>query len=76
MPILSKLWGYVIAAGALVLAVLAALGVARRSGVKAEQEKQTEKALDQAKESNAIDKAVRATGDDDLARRLSKYQRD
>jgi hypothetical protein len=76
MPILSKLWGYVIAAGALVLAVLTALGIARRSGVKAEREAQTEKALDQAKESNAIDKSVRADTDDALAAKLKKYQRD
>jgi hypothetical protein len=73
---LSKLWGYVIAAGVAVLAILAALAGARRSGRKAEQEAQTEKALDQAKEANAIDKAVRADTDDALAKRLSKYSRD
>jgi len=76
MPILSKLWGYVVALGAVILAVLAALAGARRSGAKAEQVKQTEKALEQAKESNEIDKAVRATPDDALAAKLRKYSRD
>ena len=76
MPILSKLWGYVIAAGAVVLAVLAALFSARRSGEKAVEVKATEKALEQAKDSNEIDKAVRADTDDALAAELRKYQRD
>jgi hypothetical protein len=76
MPILSKLWGYVIAAGALILAVLAAVAGIRRSGAKAEREEQTEKALDQAKESNAIDKSVRADSDDTVADKLRRYTRD
>jgi hypothetical protein len=76
MPILNKLWGYLVAAGAIVLAVLVALAGARRSGRKAERADQTEKALDQAKESNAIDKDVRADTDDALAAKLRKYQRD
>lgn len=76
MPILSKLWGYVIAAGAVVLAVLAALGMARRSGAKAVEIKATEKALEEAKESNAIDKEVRSDTDAVLYDRLRKYTRD
>lgn len=76
MPILSRLWGYVIAAGVVVVAVLGALLGARRAGEKAAEVKATEKALDQAKESNAIDKQIRSVPDDALAAKLRKYTRD
>lgn len=76
MFLLSKLWGYVIAGAALLVAVAAALFGARRAGEKAAEVKATETALDQAKESNAIDKTVRADSDDALAAELRKYQRD
>ncbi len=74
--LLSKIGGYLAAAGGLVLVILGALGMARRSGVKAEQEAEKDKALQQGKEAGGIDDKIRATSDDDLAKRLSKYQRD
>lgn len=76
MPILSRLWGYVIAGAIAAGAVLAALLGARRAGEKAAEVKATENALDQAKESNAIDKQVRSVPDDALSAKLRKYTRD
>lgn len=76
MLILNKLWGYVIGAAAVIIALAAAFFGIRRSGEKAAEAEATEKAFDQAKEANAIDKTVRADSDDDVARELRKYQRD
>ena len=76
MSMLGKLWGYLGGAGVVVLAVLGALFGARRSGEKEAQVEATKKSLDQAKESNAIDKTVRAEPDDAIATELRKYQRD
>ncbi len=73
---LSKLYGYLAGAGALIVAIIAALGMARRSGVKAEQAAETEKALEQAKESNVTDQSVRNLSQSDLDKRLRRDQRD
>ena len=72
----ARLWGYVIAAGALLAAIFGALAYARRQGVKDERAAQTERALEHAKESNAIDKDVHARPDAAIADGLRKYQRD
>jgi hypothetical protein len=74
--LLSKFWGYLAAAGGLILVVLGALGIAKRSGVKEEQAKETEKALQQAKGRNEIDSTVRDLPQSDLDKRLSRDQRD
>ena len=73
---ISKLWGYLAGFGALVVAVLAAWGVARRSGVKAEQAAETERALKEAKESNEIIAKNRALSDADARSKLRGDQRD
>ena len=74
--LLAKLAPY--AAG--LLALLAALGgiifSAKRSGVKQEQARETEKALEQAKGRNEIDSTVRNLSQPDLDKRLSRDQRD
>jgi len=74
--LLAKLAPY--AAG--LLALLAALGgiifSAKRSGVKQEQARETEKALEQAKGRNEIDSTVRNLSQPDLDKRLSGDQRD
>jgi len=74
--LLNKVWGYVLGAGALLIAVLAALGLAKRAGVKQEQAAETEKALQQSKESNEIDTQVRALSESDLDKQLRRDQRD
>lgn len=73
---LSKLYGYLIGAGTLLVGLLAALGWARRSGVKAEQQAETEKALTQSKESNEIDTEVHNLSQSELDKRLRDAQRD
>lgn len=74
--LLSKVGGYLAAAGGLILLVLGALGIAKRSGVKEEQAKETNVALQQAKEANAIDSDVHALPQSDLDKRLRVDQRD
>ena len=74
--LLNKLWGYLAGLGGLVLAVLAALGMAKRAGRKEEQAAETEKALQQAKESNEIDTKVHNLSQSELDKRLRNSQRD
>lgn len=74
--LLSKIGGYLAAAGGLILIILGALGFAKRQGVKQEQAKETEQALQQAKESNAIDQSVRNLSQSELDKRLRVDQRD
>jgi hypothetical protein len=76
MFLLSKLWGYLAGAGALVIAILAALGMAKRAGKKEEQADETAKSLQQAKESNVIDQSVHNLSQSDLDKRLRVDQRD
>lgn len=76
MPILSKVWSYVAGFALLFIGLAAAIFGIRRSGEKAAEVDATDKALEQAKDSNAIDKAVRADSDDALASKLREYQRD
>ena len=73
---LSKLWGYIAGLGGLILVVLGALGLAKRSGVKEQKEKETEQALKQAKEASEIDTNVHGKSDSSVADELRKYQRD
>ena len=72
---LSKLYGYLAGAGALIVAVLAALGLAKRSGVKQEQQKETDKALKDAKQASEIDSKVNQSSDSAIADELLKYTR-
>ena len=72
---LSSLYAKLAAIGGVILAILAALGMARRSGAKAEQQKELETSLKQAKESNEIDDTVRRMDDSVLDKRLRDFQR-
>lgn len=76
MFLLSKLWGYIIAVGGIVIALLTALGLSRRAGVKAALADQTEKALEQSKESNEIDSDVSKLTRAQLDERMRKFRRD
>jgi len=67
---LSKLWGYLIGIGTLAVGLLAVLGWARRSGVKAEQAVETERSLKEAKGANAIDDKVHSMSDAQLDEQL------
>ena len=75
MP-LNKLWAYLAGFGAIIAGILAAWGIAKRSGVKQEQAAETEKALEQAKESNEIIAKNRALSDDAARAKLRGDQRD
>jgi len=73
--LLNKLWGYLAGLGAIVIAILAALGMAKRAGKKEEQAAETEKALEQAKEASDVDARVRNMSDSQLDERLRSVQR-
>ena len=73
---LTKLYGYFAGIGALIVAVLAAWGLAKRSGAKQEQAVETEKALEQSKESNDIAQANRNLSDAAARDKLRNVQRD
>ena len=75
MP-LNKLWAYLAGFGALVAGILAAWGIAKRSGVKEEQAVETERALQQSKEANEIIAKNRALSDDAARSKLRGDQRD
>ena len=64
------------AAGAFILTLLAALGMARQSGKDVSKRDQSEKDLKKSKRANEIDDTVRDTTDSDLDKRLRKYRRD
>ena len=64
------------AAGAFILTLLAALGVARQSGKDVAKRDQSEKDLKKSKRANEIEDTVRDTTDSDLDKRLRKYRRD
>lgn len=70
MLLLNKIWGWLAGLGALALALLAALGMAKRAGRKEEQAAETERSLKEAKEANEIDSAVHRMSDAELDERL------
>jgi hypothetical protein len=73
---MSKIYEWLAGFAALVVGILAAWGIAKRSGVKEEQAAETEKSLQQSKESNAIDTEVHNLSQPDLDKRLRDSQRD
>jgi len=79
LNLLSKffggIWGYVAAAGGIALAVLTALGMAKRSGVKQEQAAETERSLKESREANAIDDKVHSMSDSQLDEELRKARK-
>jgi gas vesicle protein len=70
------LWGWVAAAVVAIVGFLSAIFFAKRSGAKEEQAKQTEQALQQAKESSETKDKIHGMSDPDLADELRKHQRD
>lgn len=73
---LAKIYGYLAAAGGLLVAILAALGLAKREGRKEAQTDELKKSLEQAKEASEIDSKVRDSSSADIANELQKYTRD
>lgn len=67
---LTKLYGYLAALAGIIIAILAALGMAKRAGKKEEQEVEVKKSLEQAKEANATDSEVHNLSQSDLDARL------
>jgi len=67
---MTRIYAWLAGLGALIVGVLAALGMAKRAGKKEEQAAQTERALEQAKESNEIDTKVRSMSDAELDAKL------
>jgi len=76
MMILQKLWGYLAGLGAIILGLLGLFAYAKRQGKKEEQAIDTERALQQAKESNDIAQANRNLSDDAARAKLRGDQRD
>jgi hypothetical protein len=74
--LLNKFGGWIAGIGAVLVALLAALGMAKRSGKKEEQAVETERALQQSKESNEIAQANRNLSDADALAKLRRDQRD
>ena len=72
---LSKFYGYIVALGALVVAILAALGLAKRAGKKEEQAAEVKQALTDSKDANVIDDKVHNLSDAALDKRLSEFTR-
>lgn len=73
---LSKLWGYLAGFGVLIAGIFGFAAYFKRQGKKDEQAVQTEKALEQAKESNEIIAKNRALSDADALSKLRGDQRD
>lgn len=73
---LSGLWGYVVAAGAALVAVLAVLARAKQAGRDEVILKQAQKEVENAKTANEVRRDVAATKPDAVRERLRKYQRD
>lgn len=73
---LGGIWGYVAAAGAVVLAVLVALAKAKQAGKNEVIADSATKELEHAKQANEIDRKVATTKPDDVRERLRKYERD
>jgi len=74
--LLSKVGGWLAGIGAVLIALLAFFGMAKRAGKKEEQAEQTAQSLKQAKEANEIDKSVHADTDDALNAKLHSYERE
>jgi hypothetical protein len=72
--LLSKIWGYLVGAGALVAAIFAAWGIAKRQGRKEEQAVETERSLKESREANAIDDKVHSMSDAELDRQLQSVR--
>lgn len=71
----SKVWGYVVAGGA-VVALLAGIYLKGREDAKASIEvKQVTKNLNDLQEANKIDETIRNLPDADVDARLSKWMR-
>ena len=72
----SGIWGYVAAAGAVLVAILVALGKAKKAGRDEVIAESATKEVEHAKQANQIERDVAATKPDDVRDRLRKYSRD
>lgn len=68
---LAKLWGYIIGAGV----ILAGIFAIRRSGVKAEQQREQALSAKESKVANEIDTSVRNLSERDLDAGLQSFKR-
>ena len=68
--LLSKFGGWIAGIGAVLVALLAALGMAKRSGKKEEQAVETERSLKESREANEIDDKVHSMSDAELDEQL------
>lgn len=73
---MTRLYAILAGVGGLVIALLTALGLAKREGKKEAQAEATEKALNQAKEANEISQTNRNLSDADLDAKLRIDRRD
>jgi hypothetical protein len=73
---LAGAWGYIAAAGGMILAVLVVLFQAKKAGKNEVIVEATKKELEDVKKATEVDRDVAVTKPDDVRGRLRKYQRD
>jgi len=74
--LLSGIWGYIAAAGAVLLAILLALREAKKAGQNEVIAESAKKEIEDVKQANEIDRDVAVSKPDAVAERLRRYQRD
>jgi hypothetical protein len=75
--LLSGAWGYIAAAGAVLLAILLALREAKKAGQTEVIAESAKKEIEDVKKANEIERDVATTKPDDVRKRLlDRYSRD
>lgn len=72
---LDRIWGWLLGAGAVVGAVLLALGKARQSGRDAERADQANAARQDRRKADEVERRVDSAGDADLSRLRDRWTR-
>ena len=73
---LAGVWGYLAAAGGMILAILVVLFQAKKAGKNEVIVEATKKELEDVKKAAEVERDVAVTKPDDVRERLRKYQRD
>ena len=74
--LLSGIWGYIAAAGAVLLAILLALREAKKAGQNEVIAESAKKEIEDVKEAHKVEREIATAKPDAVADRLRKYQRD
>jgi crotonobetainyl-CoA:carnitine CoA-transferase CaiB-like acyl-CoA transferase len=74
--LLSGAWGYIVAAGAAIVAILAALHQAKKSGQNEVIAESAKKEVEDVKTAQKVEREIATAKPDAVADKLRKYQRD